>query len=130
MEDIKDGTSNCIAIGETTTYNKTSGDFEVTWAAHRHHGTFMVNHPDANPAHINNFRYHINGPNCLLGITVGTVCGSNDLRHVQQVASSVHEGGAHFLMCDGSVQFLNENMDHSLYALLTRITTNQAKSGF
>lgn len=31
------------------------------------------------------------------------------------------KGGAHVLMSDGSVHFLSENMDHSTYALLTRI---------
>jgi prepilin-type N-terminal cleavage/methylation domain-containing protein/prepilin-type processing-associated H-X9-DG protein len=127
LEDIKDGTSNCIAVGETTTFNKTSGDFETTWAAHRHHGTFMINHPDLAANHINNIRYHINGKNCPIGTWGATVCATNDLRHVQQVASSVHAGGAHFLMCDGSVQFLSENMDHSTYALLTRMASGVGK---
>ena len=28
---------------------------------------------------------------------------------------SDHSGGAHFLMCDGSVQFVSENVDHGVY---------------
>src|SRR5690606_4197133 len=28
---------------------------------------------------------------------------------------SLHPGGAHFLMCDASVHFLNENLDHASY---------------
>lgn len=134
IEHLRDGASNVIAVGETTTFNKTSGDFEVMWGGHRHHGTFMINHPDANPLHINNFRYHINGKNCdprsPPGATGGCAVGTVDNRHVQQVASSVHAGGAHFVMCDGTVRFMNQVMDHSTYALLTRISSGKPKADF
>lgn len=33
--------------------------------------------------------------------------------------SSLHEGGAHLLLCDGSVRFLSENLDVILYDSLT-----------
>jgi hypothetical protein len=31
---------------------------------------------------------------------------------------SLHPGGAHFIMCDASVHFVNENVDHSSYRAL------------
>jgi prepilin-type processing-associated H-X9-DG protein len=39
----------------------------------------------------------------------------------EEAAGSFHPGGAHFLMGDGSVQFLSENMDMTTYrAISTR----------
>jgi prepilin-type processing-associated H-X9-DG protein len=31
---------------------------------------------------------------------------------------SLHVGGAHFLFCDGHVQFLSQNIDHTIYQML------------
>lgn len=127
MSDFKDGTSVTILCGEVT--SKVSNNVTMPgrdntayvnmWAAHRHHGTFIANHPDLNSNHINNRRYHINGPIQVVGMTGAGA--SNDIRSHLNVTSSAHIGGAHFVMADGSVKFLSEAMDHSVYAVLTRL---------
>ena len=40
-------------------------------------------------------------------------------------ASSKHEGGAFFLMCDGQVRFVSENIDMSAYRALATRANNE-----
>ncbi|MCA9026310.1 MAG: DUF1559 domain-containing protein [Planctomycetaceae bacterium] len=44
--------------------------------------------------------------------------------------SSQHEGGAHHLLCDGSVHFLSENMDAEVYDALTTCAGNEVVGEF
>ena len=37
---------------------------------------------------------------------------------IEQGFKSLHRGGGHFVLCDGSVQFLNENIDYMTYQRL------------
>jgi prepilin-type N-terminal cleavage/methylation domain-containing protein len=130
-----DGSSNVMLVGEAmstlssavTVYGRPGSHYLPTWAAHRHHGTFLVNHPVLTP-HINNSRYHINGPLCEPGLPGSGA--THDMRPYLNVHSSIHAGGAHALMGDGKVQFLNESMDHSVYAILTRINSQQPTPDF
>tara|TARA_R110000868_G_scaffold306224_1_gene567293 strand:+ start:924 stop:1982 length:1059 start_codon:yes stop_codon:yes gene_type:complete len=120
---VTDGLSNSIAMTEGCIYGKRDDAYSPLWAQHRYAGTFAVNHPNIDASHINNKRYHINGPYDVLGATGAG--SADDPRIYIEVASSVHEGGCHVLMGDGAVRFLSENMDHSQYALLTRIHDGQ-----
>ncbi len=43
--------------------------------------------------------------------------------------ASAHAGGVHFVFCDGHVSFLNENMDHNVYASLFSRNGNETISG-
>ncbi|QDT24987.1 DUF1559 domain-containing protein [Gimesia panareensis] len=123
IKDIKDGTSVTIAVCEGSINNRTNDAYTPIWAGYRRYGTFAVNHPNIDANHINNARYHINGPLHVPGMTGSGSTADN--RHHVGVASSVHEGGIHVLMGDGSVRFLSENMDKNTYALLTRINDSQ-----
>ncbi|QDT65165.1 DUF1559 domain-containing protein [Calycomorphotria hydatis] len=95
MRDATDGTSNTLIVSEVT--GSTTGTFDCNhWA--------VVNHIDTAGG--------INGPNTLPGD--GTWSLSS------QQASSWHVGGCNFLMTDGSVHFLSENMSS---VVLRDITT-------
>ncbi|HAH45868.1 DUF1559 domain-containing protein [Gimesia sp.] len=123
IKDVKDGLSATIAVCEGAISGRSDDAYSPIWAGYRRHGTFAVNHPNIDANHINNARYHINGPIQVVGMTgAGTTA---DSRFYVNVASSVHEGGIHVLMGDGSVRFLTENMDKNTYALLTRINDGQ-----
>jgi prepilin-type processing-associated H-X9-DG protein len=45
-------------------------------------------------------------------------CSAWDNWQTSQGFKSVHEGGAHFLMCDGAVTFISENIDYLNYQRL------------
>jgi prepilin-type N-terminal cleavage/methylation domain-containing protein/prepilin-type processing-associated H-X9-DG protein len=100
FRDILDGASNTIFVGER---EERCG--AGTWIGNRN--------PDGNGVHGNDYvlarvRQPINDPlntgndNCTDGF------------------SSKHEGGAHFLMGDGSVRFLSENIHHDLQGIPER----------
>ena len=55
--------------------------------------------------------------------TIGTA-------HHQSGFSSIHVGGAHYLMGDGAVRFISENINTSTYAFLGAISDNQVLSDF
>jgi prepilin-type N-terminal cleavage/methylation domain-containing protein len=124
---VTDGLSNTIAVCEsvvtnspsTKVFGRVNDAYTPIWAGHRRHGTFAVNHPNINPSHINNTRYHINGD-----------LSATDVRVHVNVTSSIHTGGAHVLFGDGTTHFLNEAMDQSVYALLTRIADGEVVSPF
>jgi prepilin-type processing-associated H-X9-DG protein len=136
MSNITDGASQTIAVcesmttvsGSTQSFGAQSNAYTAIWGGHRRAGTFAVNHPNLDPNHINNARYHINGPVHSPGMAGSSATG--DLRTHLQSISSIHSGGAHVLMADGTTHFLSESMDHSVYALLTRISDSEPVGDF
>ena len=93
FRDIADGTSNVFMVGER---EKRCG--AGTWIGSRN--------PDGNGTHGND--YHIARTRMVLNDPVNT---GND--RCTDGFSSQHVGGAHFLMCDGAVVFLSDNIDHN-----------------
>ena len=94
---ITDGSSNTFAYAERTTRGVTNGG---TWAAVR---------TDAGGS---NFC----GPNNYESIRDGTIPTRNGWAMINGTGyqfgpSSLHVGGAHFLMGDGAVRFVSENID-------------------
>ena len=102
MAKISDGTSNTILMGEVR--------------------------PDCSD-HINNGWFHnnalwvattppINFPTCPESPALPDQCNQTNTWNTSQGFKSQHAGGAHFLLCDGSVKFLSENLDYATYQKL------------
>ena len=124
IRDITDGSSNTIAFGEArqnvgrnTIPGIVNTAHSAAWAAYSHVSNFVVCHPHSNANHINNVRYHINGSRNVPGMA-GSGSGPLRVNHHGGAASSAHVGGAHFLMGDGAVKFLSENIGVAQYAYL------------
>lgn len=104
MRDITDGVSNTLAIGEVRAY--CSHDLTAGWAANDRGGG-LTTQP-------------INWKSCPEDYTRsgGNTCNSPDDPNVEMGFKSPHVGGAHFVLCDGSVRFISENIDYGTYQAL------------
>lgn len=104
---INDGTSNVIAIGEVLPHK---GDH--TWNGWMHFNSLWV----ATTAPINFKVTGIGEPgwNTLPGYS----CNHWQNWQTSQGFKSNHPGGAQFVLCDGSVQFLPETIDYVTYQRL------------
>ncbi|QDT24620.1 DUF1559 domain-containing protein [Gimesia chilikensis] len=95
MRDITDGTSNTLMVGERTTYNDpVEGPWYGTWS-----GALPLT--DDAPARVIGHAEHL--PN-----------GGDD----PEDFGSFHVGGAHFILGDGHVRFLSENMNQEIFEAL------------
>jgi prepilin-type N-terminal cleavage/methylation domain-containing protein/prepilin-type processing-associated H-X9-DG protein len=103
ISDIKDGTSNSIAVGEARQLAYTNSGFAVAgpyWGSGTHtccHGV------------VSNFKYHINYNYFADGSQYPWGFGS------------WHKGGANFLFGDGAVRFLRNEMDFVIFQNLNSI---------
>jgi type II secretory pathway pseudopilin PulG len=108
LSDITDGASHTLHVGERPTDN--AGEWGW-WAA----GTGFDLHGLAD---------HV--MDCSEGLRPGDPNSSADLTHFW----SMHRGGAFFLMCDGSVHFLSESINHDTFLALGSRTGNEVTSPY
>ena len=116
MRDITDGTSNTLMVGERTTFIITEDE-------------------DGNP---------VNPPEQFFGTWAGIVTDTeeaaarfvghaehppNENEHPEDFGSS-HRGGAQFILADGSVHFVSENIDEGLFQALATRGSNEVVGEF
>ena len=115
IRDITDGTSNTIMMGEVRGICSDAlgywapgvgggwADSESLWFS----TTAPINYPTC-PGERGNQPLPTGGTGCRSAQAWNTAMGFK----------SQHTGGAHFLLCDGSVHFLSENIDYTTYQKL------------
>ncbi|MEQ9408568.1 MAG: DUF1559 domain-containing protein [Fuerstiella sp.] len=115
MRDLKDGSSNSIAIGEshggaTRKVEDHFGPWGLTGTHTCCHGrVFSDSDTSVDPIHFTDQRWALNA------------AWDASQRSYAWVFNSTHSGGAHFLMGDGSVKFLSDTIDYRLFCLLNYI---------
>lgn len=112
VRDIKDGTSNTVAVVETT-LDVDDGETQ-SWACGSHVGNGI----------------NLDAPNSAGVINQWTCCTWRSPAMAQRrigrlgewgEPGSAHTGGLHILMSDGAVRFLSENIDRTTQQRLSRI---------
>jgi len=133
---LVDGTSNTIMLGEyepkyEERFPGTSGVGTFGWGGYAASATGWYQSMST----IIPINYPINdgascGYNTWGGAAGGDLAHAHDNFTVSTGFRSLHAGGAHFAMADGSVQFLNQNINHKTYQHLGAREDGQAVGEF
>ncbi|WP_339734263.1 DUF1559 domain-containing protein [uncultured Gimesia sp.] len=122
MKSILDGSSNTLFVGERTTNGDPSsstacGGSPCNWAGGLWIGPRNYTSPAGWHTSLRGLDVAINGGQS----TIYMINGSSINWGPAWTASSTHVGGAHFLLGDGQVRFLSENIDLGTYRSLYTI---------
>jgi prepilin-type N-terminal cleavage/methylation domain-containing protein/prepilin-type processing-associated H-X9-DG protein len=120
IADVKDGTSNTIAVGEAR-QAMCSSYFGPRWGA----GVHTAVH-----GYVPDYRFHINYP---AGSDHSLCYSSNPQIQKLQYAwgfGSWHSGGANFVFADGSVHFLTDGMAFPTFQALCSINGGEVISNY
>ncbi|ODA33690.1 DUF1559 domain-containing protein [Planctopirus hydrillae] len=117
MRDITDGTSNTIMVGERASKIKTNvNDTYTHWVGVSEGNTDNSGFKGAFEL-AGTTGYAMNTPEAASWMFRGWF-------------SSLHTGGAHFLMADGSIRFVSENVDLTLYKNLSTFSGGEVVGEF
>ena len=125
FRDVIDGTSNTLLVGERA--HKVSTGMEGTDPGNSQTISRILDAQAGCAYCTRGTRENSShGIRDVLGSSVTSINGPTDLSvgYVQSTSargfSSAHEGGAHFVLADGSVRFLSENLDQGTFRDLIR----------
>jgi len=110
VRDVTDGTSNTIAIGETSDLQWT--EIDGPQISGGHWAGYGIGKTDDMVVRSTNTTRPINRSSPAPG------CASPTCPNDSDGFGSMHEGGAFFAFCDGRVRFLSENMNITVYTRL------------
>lgn len=125
IRDIKDGSSNTIAVGEShggsgMKVNDHFGPWGLTGTHTCCHGRVVSDSSTSvDPVHFTDTRWGLNSS------WDGSGGGS-----YAWVFNSSHSGGANFVLADGSTRFISDSIDYRMFCLLNYIQDGQAVNDF
>ncbi len=100
LRDITDGSSNTLMVGERAYQYKQAVMGAATILGHSSMVVTQSTSWSVKSSQLNALGVTYNGINAAISA------------HDHRGYSSVHVGGAHFVMCDGAVRFISENIDN------------------
>lgn len=121
FRDITDGSSQVLLVGESH-YNTTTANSTNTY----HFGWASASNLNASNRHSGNLTVAYGGINSAPENPATTDPRNSQSHHF----GSFHVGGAHFLLADGSVHFLSQNMDTPTFKSLGIRNDSLPVSGF
>ena len=129
--DIKDGSSNVIAMGErwSKTEEQAGGNADV-----KAYGAVWSGDPGPERFGISDSSQSRSSISAILGSIGRTSPGSvlnfgiNGRRASELLASSFHDGGAMVVFADGSTHFLSEDLDFEIYGHLAQMADGNVTS--
>lgn len=127
LRDMSDGSSNAIVVGERYTPAESSSGQAATIAG----DTIWAGTPLTSSPTSGSWLQALVVGECTTSINFGTKTGGGGSPRIDTAGfGSLHTGGGHFLMGDGSVRFINENIDMNTYRALSRIADGSTIGDF